>query len=1690
MTEAFLHNETHLSDPAEDAGVENVYVFPLSFAQQRLWFFQQMYPQSAAYNMPIGMRLRGELSVTHLRATLNEIVRRHEVLRTSIDLIDDEPVQLISQAEEFSLATTDLSGLPETEREIEARRQSTEELARVFDLSRGPLIRGRLLRLSEQDHVLLLIIHHIICDGWSVDVLIREVTALYEAYSSGQEPSLPELPIQYADYAVWQRGWLQGEVLEEQLAYWRGQLSGAPPILSLPTDYPRPQVQTLNGAHFEFAFTDGLPARLRQLCQREGVTLFMLLLGAFQVLLSRYSGQADVLVGTPIAGRNRQEVEGLIGFFVNTLVLRADLSGEPSFRDVLRRVKEVCLGAYAHQELPLERLVEELQPERSLSHAPLFQVLFALQNTPAKMFELTGLEVSEAGLDLSTTAFDLSLNIEEFEEGIFGRLRYNTDLFKADTIRRMAGHYLTLLESIVEDVERSIALLTLLSSAERRLLLEEWNDTKRESATEAYVHLLFERQAELVPDSIALVFDGWQLTYAELNRRADQLARHLRGAGIGAERAVAICVRRSLEMIVGLLGVLKAGGVYVPIDPSTPQERLSFLLEDTGAAVLLTQQSLLSNLPETRARVVCLDTDWPTISESSDATPLSHVLSPGNLAYIIYTSGSTGTPKGVMVSHASLSNTIHAQLVQTETPVTGTLLQMAYVFDGSLLSIFCTLVQGGTLTIPRDGQQADPAAVAELIAAGRIPHLFTVPSFYSLLLEQARADQLASLQIVHVGAEACPPRLVERHRAVLPSARLYNEYGPTEATVYCAAHECRAEDASAAVPIGRPVSNAQVYLLDQYLQPVPVGVAGGLYVGGSGLARGYLNHPDLTAESFIPHPTSVEPGERLYRTGDVARYEADGRIVFLGRLDSQVKIRGYRIELEEIEAALLECEGVQQAVLMVREDAPDDKRLVAYLSANNGRELTIEDLRQHLKAKLPEYMLPSAYVLVDELPLLPTGKVDRRALPSTDGTRPRMMQAYAAPRNRLERLLAELWQEILGVEQIGIRDNFFDLGGDSMRAAILINRLQQRLGDYIYVVALFEAPTIAALAAYLTEHYASAVAKVAGDEESAAESGSDEGGAWAHTVNADAVARVRELIGTAPAEPAPATKNPPAIFILSPPRSGSTLLRVMLAGHPSLFAPPELELLSFNTLAERREALTGKYSFWMEGTIRAVMELKGCEMEEARRFIEDCEERGLSVPQFYRLMQDWLGERRLVDKTPSYALDKEVLRRAEACFDGALYIHLLRHPFGMIRSFEEAKLEQVFFRYAHSFSRRELAELVWLVSQQNILEFLKQVPEERQYQLKFEELVSMPREVLEGLCRFLKLEFHPEMMEPYRHKEQRMTDGIHPLSQMLGDVKFHQHSEIDSMVAERWREQTADDRLGDVTWEVAEALSYKRERPHNSLLVAIQPHGPQTPFFCVHPVGGSPYCYLDLARRLGPEQPFYGFRARDLIPAHEPHDDVETMAADYVAALRTVQPAGPYRIGGWSLGGIVAFEMARQLQAEGETIATLALIDCLAPSLLGEELHERPARGASQAGGNDNPPGKRDIMNTLEDLCRTGTEGELKDSFETARREGFLPPEVGPQEFKSWLRGCQARIKAARDYDPQPFAGRIILFKTNEDETNALSPESAEGFDDALGWSELATEGLEVYTVPGSHQQMILEPYVAELAAQLKRSLA
>ena len=1035
---------------------QEAFVFPVSFAQQRLWFLDQLEPESSFYNIPAAVRLTGPLNMAALKGSLNEIVRRHESLRTTFETINGEPAQVVVPSLDLALPMIDLGELPESRREAELRRLVIEEGRRPFNLARSPLLRARLLRLRDSEYVLLLTMHHIISDDWSMGVFFQELTALYEAYSTGKPSPLPELPVQYADYTVWQREWLGGERLEQQLLYWKKQLSGSLPVLELPSDRPRPARQTFRGASQSLVLPKRLTDELKTLSQRERVTLFMTLLAAFQTLLSRYTGQEDILVGSPIANRKGIETEALIGFFLNTLVLRTDLSGDPTFRELLGQVREIALEAYAHQDLPFEKLVEELHPERSLSHTPLFQVLFVLRNTPQPAMKLQGLTLSPLESDIGASKFDLNLFIVEEAEGLKASLEFNTDLFDASTIKRMLGHFQVRLEGIVANPEQRLSALPLLTEPERHQLLVEWNDTSTDYPRQQCIHGLFETQVELTPDAVAVIFEDEQLTYGELNRRANQVAHYLRERGVGPEVRVGIIMERSVEMLVGLLGILKVGAAYVPLDPMYPQERLAFMLEDAEVPVLLTQQHLLESLPVHGAEVVCLDTDWKAIARESEENLVGGATA-DNLAYVIYTSGSTGKPKGVQISHRALVNFLTSMRLQPGLASHDTLLAVTTLsFDIAGLELYLPLCVGARLVVASREVASDGVRLSERLSDATV--MQATPATWRLLLE-AGWQGSERLKIL-CGGEALSRELA--NQLLERSAVLWNLYGPTETTIWSAAH--KVEFNSGPVPIGRPIANTQFYLLDRHLQPVPIGVPGELYIGGAGLAQGYLHRPELTAERFIVNPFSAEAGARLYKTGDLARYLPSGEIEYLGRLDHQVKIRGFRIELGEVEAVLAGHKSVAENVVVTREDVPGEKRLVAYVISKQDEAPSVSELRSYLKERLPEYMVPSAFVQLEALPLTPNGKVDRRALPVPDQERPQLEKAFVAPRTATEEVVAGVWADVLRLEQVGVYDNFFDLGGHSLLATQVISRVRVALQVELSLHSLFEEPTVAGLA--------------------------------------------------------------------------------------------------------------------------------------------------------------------------------------------------------------------------------------------------------------------------------------------------------------------------------------------------------------------------------------------------------------------------------------------------------------------------------------------------------------------------------------------------------------------------------------------------------------------------------------------------
>jgi amino acid adenylation domain-containing protein len=1055
----------------------------LSFAQQRLWFLDQLDRHSTLYNIAVAVRLTGHLDVSALTRALNEILCRHEALRTCFVDREGTPVQVVMPCTELPLAFSDLSDLPANERGAEAKRLLLEEAKTRFDLETDLLIRGALLQLDEQEHILLLTMHHIVSDGWSLGVVVREMAALYRAFLDGQPSPLLDLPIQYADFAHWQRDWLRGDVLERQLGYWKRQLADSPSLLALPTDRPRPSQSSHVGATLPFAVPAALVSNLQALARRAQGTLFMTLCAAFNVLLARYSGQSDICIGTPIANRNRADIEDLIGFFVNTLVLRNQVDLTSDFNGLLQQVRQHTLDAYAHQDVPFEQLVEALQPERHTSYTPLFQVMLVLQNMPMGELALPGLSMSLLETESVTAKFDLTLTLIEGEEGLQGYFEYSTELFEASTIERMAGHFTRLLQAIVAEPDKAVGELAMLGEVERQQLLHTFNDTATvypnlQPGTQT-LHQLFEAQVARTPGQVAVMYEDASLSYAELNAQANRLARHLRQLGVGPDVLVGLCVERSVVMIVGLLAILKAGGAYVPLDPAYPPERLATILTDAKPVAVLTQQHVLKRVPALPGLpIFCLDSEEGRLTAYADGD-LENLAQPTSMAYVIYTSGSTGKPKGVMVAHESLSNYAwHAVREYLGQGIAGSVVSSPLGFDATVTTVLPPLLVGKPMVLLADDERTLPQLSARLFASGAAWLFKITPAHLEALsyLDRPVAVGEAAHCIV-IGGEQLSLATLHRWKGeLLPAATFVNEYGPTETTVGCSVWQV--SDAAvlgaldgAAAPIGRAIGNTQLYVLGEGMRLQPMGCVGELYIGGKGVALGYLGRAELTAERFVVDPFANEPGARLYRTGDLVRYRADGELEFLGRSDDQVKLRGFRIELGEIEQQLSNLVDVQAATVVLREDAPGEKRLVAYVvptqvPQDRGQErVLMAAYRTSLAQRLPDYMVPSGYVVLAALPLTVNGKVDRKALPMPDLTQSEAV--HLAPRTPTEQIIADIWVDILRVKQVDVADDFFRLGGHSLLAVQLISQLRKRAAMNVELRHLFTHPTLGALAAFI-----------------------------------------------------------------------------------------------------------------------------------------------------------------------------------------------------------------------------------------------------------------------------------------------------------------------------------------------------------------------------------------------------------------------------------------------------------------------------------------------------------------------------------------------------------------------------------------------------------------------------------------------
>ncbi|MBE7383125.1 MAG: amino acid adenylation domain-containing protein [Leptolyngbya sp. SIO1E4] len=1317
---------------------------PLSFAEQRLWFLDQLQEESTTYNEQEALRLTGSLQVEILQRAVQEIVRRHEILRTNFQAVDDSTVRVIRPELVLKMAVVDLQPLSTETQLSEVQQLGQQEIRKPFDLANDPLLRVTLLQLAPHDYVLLLTMHHIITDGWSTGVFSHELAALYGAFVQGKPSPLPQLPIQYADFASWQRQPATAEVLAPQLNYWKQQLAGAPPLLELPTDYARKTVQIAQGGKEFFELGAEFTEPLKRLSQERGVTLFMTLLAAFSTLLYRDSNQADILVGTPIANRNRSELEGLIGFFVNTLVLRSRFEANLTFAELLDQVRQTALDAYAHQDVPFEQLVEALQPERSLSYTPIFQVMFALQNAPMAPLELPEVSFKWLPLENAKAPFDLFLSMEETETGLVGSWEYNRNLFERATIKRAIGHFKTLLAAIVANPHMGVDELPFLTEPERHQLLIEWNNTQATYPHDKCIHQLFAEQVKRTPDAVAVVFEDAHLTYQELNDRANQLARYLQSLGVGPEALVGICLERSLEMVVGLLGILKAGGAYVPLDPDYPAERLAYILDNSRATALITTHQLAARLPSVPKHLICLEDDQALIATySRDDFPAN--VQPDNLAYVIYTSGSTGNPKGVQICHRSLVNFLCSmQVTPGLTDADVVLAVTTLCFDIAALEIYLPLIVGAkTVIASRDVAIDGKRLAAELERSGATVMQAT-PATWQMLLAAGWSGK-PSLKII-CGGEALSMQLAANLREKGDS--VWNLYGPTEATVWSTICPVSALDTIAhhqdvAVSIGTAIANTQTYILDRHHQPVPIGVPGELHIGGAGLARGYLNRPELTEAKFIPDPFSdskfkIQDSKenRLYKTGDLARYRSDGTIEFIGRIDNQVKVRGFRIELGEIEATLVQHPDVQEAVVITWEKSPAEKRLVAYLVTQ--ATVAIADLRSFLKTKLPDYMVPSAFVFLEAIPLTPNGKRDRRALPAIDADHFSQDSGFIPPRNSAELQLSQIWSEVLHLSAVGVTDSFFDLGGHSLLAVQLMARIERQFGIHLPLTTLFTDPTL---------------------------------------------------------------------------ENQATLLN------------------------------------------------------------------------------------------------------------------------------------------AHS-----------------------------------------------DICAY-------------------------------------------------------------------------------SPLVPIQTSGELPPLFCVHPIGGNVLCYAELARHLGNNQPLYGLQSSGLSSEQAPLAKIEDMAAIYIEALQKVQPQGPYYLGGWSMGGVIAMAMAQQLQEAGQAVALVALIDSYAPSALSDlDPKDEGALAHSLAADLSGLFGTELPLAQL-NLAQLQPKEQLQRVFSAAKRLHLLPPEVGMGQLERLFQVFKANRIALGNYQPQPYSGRVALFCASFSE------------DQDRGWSSITTGQFETYTIDSDHYAIMRSPHVQILAQELTACL-
>ncbi|CAI8726110.1 arthrofactin-type cyclic lipopeptide synthetase C [Pseudomonas sp. IT-P260] len=1604
---------------------------PLSFAQQRLWFLAQMDGGHSAYNIPVGLRLRGRLDEDALQRALARIVARHESLRSRFSQIDDQPQVLILPAESgLLLAVEDLRQHPQADNAL--RGLIEEQACASFNLQHDALLRGRLVRLADDHHVLLLTLHHIIADGWSMGVLTRELAALYQAFSRGEDDPLPPLALQYTDYAVWQRRWLSGEVLQRQSDYWQQTLAGAPALLSLPTDRPRPPQQDYSGSRVDMLLDQHLSAGLKALCQRRAVTPYMVIMSAWAMLLSRLSGQSDVVIGSPVANRTRAEIEGLIGMFVNTLALRIDTSGEPSGEALLARVKAQTLAAQAHQDLPFEQVVDISKPVRSLSHSALFQTMLSWDNNDDPSLTLGDLTLEGVAGDSHFVKFDLSLSLGDSPDGIRGSLRYATALFDEATIRRFVGYFQQLLAALVNDDQALLTQVPLLATDERQRLLVDFNATEVDCPLEQPLHGLFEAQARRQPEAVALQSAQGNLTYRELNQRANRLARHLRAQGVQPDARVAICVERGLNLIVGLLGILKAGGAYVPLDPGYPAERLAYMLKDSAPTAVLVQTATRGLFDDAVATVIDLDrSTWQHLPDHDSPVP---GLSASNLAYMIYTSGSTGLPKGVMIEHRSACNMVHWGSQLSPPTEHGALLQKApFSFDSSVWEIFWPLCSGMRLALARPDGNRDSVYVVQTIREQQVTVVKFVPALLQQFIEQDDVEQCTSLTDVLNGGGELSAALARQVRDRLPWVRLHNVYGPTETTVDSTGWTLEPDMPvpDNVVPIGTALSNTRLYVLDAYGQPVPQGVSGELHIGGVGVARGYHRLPEMQAERFIDSP--FVPGDRLYRTGDLARYNNHGELEFLGRNDFQIKLRGLRLEPGEIEARLIEHPAIREAVVMVR-----DERLVAWYTVRAGIDApSLETLRGHVLERLPEYMVPGAFVLLDALPLTPNDKIDRKALPEP-GADAVINRPYVAPQGEVETALAQIWSEVLGVEQVGRHDNFFELGGHSLLAVKLVNLLQ-RAGLPLSLAELFQHPSIESAAALLSQGEALS--------------------------QPDGLVVVRAGTHGAP------------LFLLHE-FSGRDVYFPTLAQHIGgefpIYGLPgvpfgQAQLRTFECMAQR-----------MVGIIRAVQphgpyRLAGWSFggvlahEVAQQLL------GLDEPvEFIGMLDSYAPNPLAQDKAmwSGEGLDKRQLLghcRGRSLMLGAGSETALAAVQMLEAQVEQLDFPELFQRcQAQQLTDPELAT----VSAADAWHYFDR---EAAHRLALAHYRVSPASQPIHLFRAQELMDGQSLPSPTRGWEERFDTRLLRCIDIPGDHRtMMKHPHIQA--------------LGQAITQALENLVTPEPTLYQPLLTIQTGQPGHAPIFCVPGAGDSVTGFIHLTEAIGPEWPIIGLQPRGLDGVSVPHSAVEAAAAFYLQAIEQIHPQGPLHLIGHSFGGWVAHAMAAQLQAAGREVASLTLIDSEAPGGDGTAGKPYTATAALQR-----------LIDTLQLSCgkslgidpatfaNADDTTQLRLLHEGMVRAGVLSERAVPDAMHGPVRTFASALRTV--YQPRlAYTGPVRLVLVDDptlDEWGNQREQAAV----LEGWQRQVSD-LAVWYGPGNHFTILKAPNVFSFAAWWHDGLA